>query len=90
MMPETEALYDYCEPWPKEGSKNSCTVVIDKAVLFLGGYYEQRQISQLTPLGLIRIGTLPFNNYIQGTCLVMDTHLFLGFNYPLSRRCFSR
>ena len=70
MMPETEAKF--------YTMKYSCTVVIGKTVLFLGGMYEQRQISQVTPLGLIRMGTLPFT-LNEGTCLVMGSQLFLGF-----------
>ena len=68
MMPETEA----------SGHVLSCTVVIGEAVLFFGGQHQTNQISQLTPLGLIRIGTLPFS-FDHGTCLVIDSQLFLGF-----------
>ena len=78
MMPDTEALFKF-----------SCTVVIGKAVLFFGGEYEKRQMSQLTPLGLIRIGTLPFTFNI-GTCLVMGSQLFLGFTFFHQRSCWSR
>ena len=78
MMPETEAIYEY-----------SCTVVIGKTVIFLGGEFQQRQISQLTPLGLIRIGTLPFV-LREATCLVMGSQLFLGFGDNHRRSCWSR
>ena len=73
MMPETEAR------WKLDGVKYSCTVVIGKAVLFFGGLIQTRQISQLTPLGLIRIGTLPFVFSFHGTCLLMNSQIFLGF-----------
>ena len=78
MMPETEAIDDV-----------SCTVVIGKAVLFFGGMYQTRQISQLTALGLIRIGTLPFAFY-WGTCLVKDSEVFLGFPMWQPKKCWSR
>ena len=81
-MPETEASYDSI-------GLNSCTVVIGKAVLFFGGWFEDRQISQLIPLGLIRIGTLPFS-FEEGTCLVMDSQLFLGFPRYQHKSCWSR
>ena len=86
MMPETDA---------EENSKYflslkySCTVVIGKTVLFLGGQYEEHQISQLNPLGLIRIGTLPFQ-HDKGTCLVTGSQLFLGFGSTNTNRCWSR
>ena len=81
MMPDTEATIE-------NETKHSCTVVIGEAVLLLGGLVQDRQISQLTPLGLVRIGTLPFSFYV-GSCLVMDSQLFLGFpSYETS--CWSR
>ena len=83
MMLETEAIFD------SRGYKYSCTVVIGKTVLFLGGHNEDRQISQLTPIGLIRIGTLPFT-LDRGTCLVMDSQLFLGFESYNSNICWTR
>ena len=68
----------------------SCTVVIGQSVLFFGGMYEKNQISQLSPLGLIRIGTLPFL-FMNGACLVMDSLLFLGFVHPdNTKTCWSR
>ena len=73
MMAETEA-----QVW-RFNVVTSCTVVIGEAVLFIGGGLEERQISQISPLGLIRIGTLPFPLY-KGTCLVMGSQLFLGFS----------
>ena len=78
MRPETEAAFDE--------TKYSCTVVIGETVLFLGGDYLKRQISQLTPLGLIRIGTLPFT-LDGGTCLVMGSQLFLGFGRYYEETC---
>ena len=83
MMPETDAKFDH------SGDKYSCTVVIGKTVLFLGGLYELRQISQLTRLGLIRIGTLPFT-FFGGTCLVMDSQIFIGFGRRKRNSCWSR
>ena len=83
MMLETEALFYY------NFGKRSCTVVIGETVLFIGGHYEDRQISQLSPLGLIRIGTLPFS-FISGTCLVMDNLIFLGFPDIHRSNCWSR
>ena len=83
MMPQTEAIFD------SFGYKYSCTVVIGKTVLFLGGFYENRQISQVTPLGLIRIGILPFA-LDGGTCLVMGSQLFLGFGRYYEETCWSR
>ena len=70
-MQDAEAIFNY------NGEKFSCTALIGRTVLFFGGYHETRQISQLTPLGLLRIGTLPFAFY-KGTCLVMENQLFLG------------
>ena len=67
----------------------SCTVVIDKTVLFLGGDLESSQISQLTPVGLIRIGTLPFR-FTLGTCLIISRKLFLGFADLAEKSCWSR
>ena len=74
MMPETEARFD-----DFVHVKWSCTVVIGDAVLFFGGRYQPRQISQLTPLGLIRIGTLPLS-FNEGRCLVKDSQIFLAFS----------
>ena len=87
-MNETEAITGDMEP------KFSCTAVIGEAVLLLGGIFEDRQISQLSPLGIIRIGTLPFS-FAGGTCLVMGSQLFLGFPAPLGnelakKSCWSR
>ena len=83
MWAETEAIFD-------EGTaKSSCTVVIGSTVLFLGGYRYDRQISQLTLVGLMRIGTLPFG-LIQGTCIVVGGTLFLGFGGYNRRSCWSR
>ena len=83
MMPETEAIFF------NNGDQFSCTVVIGRAVLFFGGEVQSRQISQLNPLGLIRIGTLPFAfNY--GMCLVMGSQLFLGFTWAHENSCWSR
>ena len=81
-MPATEAGYKYFE-------KGSCIVVIGEAVLFIGGWSESRQISQLSPLGVIRIGTLPFS-FGDGTCLVMRGQLFLGFPSLHKTSCWSR
>ena len=72
MMQETEAIFY------SNLMRESCTVVIGGTVLFFGGYSKSRQISQITRLGLIRIGTLPFALQ-QGTCLIMGNQLFLGF-----------
>ena len=72
-MPETEAEF-----YPERGFKSSCTVVIGEAVLFFGGMLQTRQMSQLTPSGIIRIGTLPFT-FHSGSCLAMENRLFLGF-----------
>ena len=83
MMPETEAIF------VSAGFKYSCTVVIGKTVLFLGGEYELCQISQVTPLGLVRIGILPFALY-EGTCLVIGSQLFLGFDFNIEKTCWSR
>ena len=81
MMPETEATYG--------DLKCSCTVVIAGTVLFLGGCVERNQISQLNPLGLTRIGTLPFS-LEKGTCFVIGQQLFLGFGRYTRRNCWSR
>ena len=83
MMLETEALVRH------DGYKFSCIVVIGETVLFLGGVFENRQISQLTPLGLIRIGTLPFK-LGRGTCLAMGSQIFLGFGLDNRKSCWSR
>ena len=82
MNPETEAIFH-------EDIKYSCTAVIGKAVLFFGGERQYRQISQLTPLGLLRIGTLSFR-FDLGTCLVMNNQLFLGFIFGQDKNCWSR
>ena len=85
MMPDTEA-------WFHPNGKYSCTVVAGQTVLFLGGHMDGdqfNQISQLTPLGLVRIGTLPFEFYL-GICLVMGRQLFLGFEFSNRRTCWSR
>ena len=71
------------------GGYVSCTVVIRTSVLFLGGFHERSQISQFTPIGLIRIGTLPFPFY-DGTCLVKGRELFLGFGLFGPKSCWSR
>ena len=92
MMPETEAIWDASDGRVSDigrGIKLSCTVVIGETVLFFGGWMQLQQISQLTPLGLIRIGTLPFSLEF-GTCLVMDSQVFLGFTRSQNRRCWSR
>ena len=68
---------------------HSCTVVIGATVLFLGGAVQANQISQLTPLGLTRIGTLAFP-LNAGTCLVMGSQLFLGFDLFNQKSCWSR
>ena len=83
MMLETEAIFSYSV------GKYTCTVVIGEAVLFIGGMWEVRQISQLSPLGLIRIGTLPFA-LDSGTCLVMGRQLFLGFSHHHKNSSWSR
>ena len=83
MMPDTEALFDL------EGFKYSCTVVIGETVLFFGGMYQKRQISQLSPLGLLRIGTLPFP-LIGGACIVGNSRIFLGFPEDDYYSCWSR
>ena len=67
----------------------SCTVVINTTVLFLGGHFERSQISQLTPIGLIRIGTLPFR-LDRGSCLVIGRKLYLGFAELNQKNCWSR
>ena len=82
-MPETELSFKI------DGGANSCTVVLGKTVLFIGGSGEPNQISQLYPVGLIRIGTLPFS-MCEGTCLVMNQQLFLGFGYYNRRSGWSR
>ena len=83
MMPDTEALVTNYE------KKYSCTVVIGETVLFFGGEPLSRQISQLTPIGLFRIGTLPFA-FERGTCLVTDSQLMLGFDWYHRNSCWSR
>ena len=70
MMADTEAIFHI-----NSGIRSPCTVVIGQTALFLGG---SDQISQLTPLGVMRIGTLPFS-LNAGTCLIMGRQLFLGF-----------
>ena len=82
MMPETEANLN-------RSDKFTCSVLIGKTVLFLGGWFRNNQISQLNPLGLMRIGTLPFVFY-QGTCLVIAAKIFLGFEYLDTKSCWSR
>ena len=86
MMPNTEAIYS-------SFNKYSCIVVLGQTVLFLFGNHESSQISQLTPLGLMRIGTLPFA-IRTGTCLAMDSHVFIGFgaytHERTARTCWSR
>ena len=84
MMAETEAIFS-----DSHGYRYSCTVLIGETVLFFGGMYEKHQISQLTPAGLIRIGTLPFA-FTNGACLVMGNQIFLGFGESNEKNCWSR
>ena len=69
--------------------KSSCTVVIGKSVFFFGGWWQDSQISQLTPLGLVRIGTLPFT-LVAGNCIVIDNEIFLGSGFYNQKTCWSR
>ena len=71
--------------------RQSCTVVVRETVLFLGGIIQANQISSLTPLGLMRIGTLPFF-FTKGTCLVIGRQLYFGFGFDAESfdRCWSR
>ena len=89
MLPETEATFDSLhlsfggQQVLKESFKlYSCTVVIGKTVLFFGGFYQPNQISQLTPLGLVRTGTLPFA-LLEGICLATEYRLILGFGVAI-------
>ena len=84
IMLEAEALINTAN-----NAKYSCTAVIGESVLFFGGQGQDRQISQLTPFGLIRIGALPFT-FTQGTCLVIESQLFLGFTVNQEYSCWSR
>ena len=88
---DTEADFDdgQDDDGKYEGAKYSCSVVIRKTVLFLGGFLDRSQISQLTPVGLIRIGTLPFT-FFWGTCHVIGRKLFLGFEVLRIKSCWSR
>ena len=83
LMKDTEALFTVPD------RRYSCAVVIGATVLFFGGLIETSQISQITPLGLMRIGTLPFRLQ-EGSCLVMGSQLFLGFESISDRICWSR
>ena len=67
----------------------SCTVTIGETVLFFGGNTYGNQISQLTPRGIRRIETLPFD-LKYGTCLVKGRKVFLGFNVNHRKSCWSR
>ena len=80
---ETEAQYD-----PFFG-KYSCVVTIGETVLFFGGEDYLNQISQWTPRGLRRIGTLPFS-FDRGTCAVKDDKVFLGFAEIKPKSCWER
>ena len=80
---DTEALYD-----PFLG-KFSCVVTIGETVLFFGGEDYLNQISQLTPRGLRRVGTLPFS-FGFGTCAVKDDKVFLGFEINKPKSCWER
>ena len=89
MMSETEAFFQIYDTTMVP----SCAAVIGKTVLFFGGINLFNQISQLTPLGLIRIGSLPFF-FRKGTCIVMGSRIYLGFgdSYDLDdyKSCWSR
>ena len=94
MMPDVEAQFGdstvHGNSFREYSGKQSCTVVIGETVIFLGaGRSKIDQISQLTSLGLKRIGTLPFPLRF-GACLVMGSHLFLGFGRENRRSCYSR
>ena len=80
---ETEALYV-----PFEG-KFSCVVTIGETVLFFGGEDYLNQISQWTPRGLRRIGTLPFS-LNHGTCAVKGDKVFVGFDIIKPKSCWER
>ena len=67
----------------------SCAVVLGETVLFLGGAIQDTQIRQITPLGIMRIGTLPFG-LNHGTCLVIENHIFFGFGHYTEKNCSSR
>ena len=65
------------------GLQYSCTLSFGNTVLFLGGsdhsgYTFNQQISQVTPYGLFRIGTLPFE-LTRGVCLATAGKIYLGF-----------
>ena len=91
MMSETDAtiIGSSKADFTSRSFYQSCTVVIGATVLLLGGSFEKNQISQLTPLGLTRIGTLAFP-FDAGTCLVMGSQLFLGFGSQNENICWSR
>ena len=76
VSPDAEALY-------MSYVKLSCMVTIGESVLFFGGCTYHNQISQLTPRGLIRIGTLPFA-VLGARCLVKGKDVYLGFANPLN------
>ena len=80
---ETEAQYD-----PFFG-KYSCVVTIGETVLLFGGEEYPRQISQWTPRGLRRIGTLSFS-FQEGTCAVKNDNVFLGFELNRPKSCWER
>ncbi len=69
--------------------KFSCVVTIGKTVLSLGGYDYPTQISQWTPRGLRRIGTLPFSLYLP-TCAVKNDKVFIGFDFFKPKSCWER
>ena len=84
LMPETEAIIT-----PYSVFVASCTAVIGKTVLFFGGNVQISQISQVTPLGLMRIGTLPFQ-FREGSCFVNGSQLILGLEDDDPLSCWSR
>ena len=80
---DTEAEFD------NNVGQYSCTVTIGETFLFFGGYTVLYQISQLTPRGLRRMGSLPFK-LTNGLCVVKSPEIFLGFGETSQNRCWSR
>ena len=84
-IPGSETEAQYAPFW----GKISCVVTIGETVLFFGGKDYQNQISQWTPRGLRRIGTLSFS-LRSGTCAIKDDKVFLGFEFSKPKSCSER
>ena len=88
---DTEAIYSLYFDYNNRGNviyRYSCTVLISKGLYFLGGTQSQaRQISRMTPRGLLRVGNLPEHDIIESSiysyqggnlqCPVVNNKLFI-------------